>query len=294
MLSIVVPAFHEPYLGKTIESLLVNATGEIEIISVLDGWQPDQPLHQDSRVKTVSLIQNKGPRGATNAGIAASSGEFIMKLDAHCSVAKGYDKVLTESCQKNWLMIPKRYSLDLDSFEPNYTRPVVDYMYLSYPTKNGWGFGMYGRDWVRMRWAKSKPEYDIDDVMAIHASCWVANRKYFMQHIYPLDDRVETYGSIAQDHNELALKYWLGGGEVKVNKKTWYAHLNKRWYHYSQGIFSRIHKKDSQYLKSNAWGTMHWINNEEPKMIHPFSWYVEKFWPVPQWPDNWQETIKNI
>jgi len=31
------------------------------------------------------------------------------------------------------------------------------------------------------------------------------------------------------------------------------------------------------------------MNNEEPNMIHSFSWYINKFWPIPTWPDNWQE-----
>lgn len=293
MLSIIIPAYHEPYLGNTIESLLKNAEGEIEVIPVLDGWKPDSPLPQDTRVKPVILTQNKGARGATNAGIAQSTGEFIMKLDAHCAVNKGYDKILSKSCSKNWLMVPRKYSLDINNWEPDYKRPIVDYAYLSFPIESQWGFGMYARDWVTRRWARSKPEYDIDDIMTLQASCWVANRKYFLEHIYPLDDRPEAYGSIAQDQQELALKYWLKGGEVKVNKKTWYAHFAKRWYHYSQKVFVRTHKKDVQYLKGNTWGTWHWLNNEEPGIIYPFSWFIEKFWPVPEWPDNWQEILYN-
>lgn len=294
MLSIIIPAFHDPYLGKTIESVLAQAEGEIEIIPVLDGWKPDYPLPTDQRIKMVNLTRNLGPRGATNAGIKASSGEFIFKLDSHSTVAQGFDKVLCESCEKNWLMIPRRHVLDIVNWQPDYSRPPVEYTYISFPEESGWGFGMYARDWIRRRWAGSKPEYDIDDVMTLQASSWLANREYFMTHIFPMDDRPETYGPLAQDQQELALKYWLGGGEVKVNKKTWYAHLGKRWYHYSQKVFSRLHKKDAQYLKGNKWGTLHWLRNEEPGMIHPFSWLIEKFWPVPEWPDNWQEIVDRL
>lgn len=295
MLSIIIPTYHEPYLNQTIESLLKNAERDIEIIPVLDGWKPDIPLPQDSRVKILHLEQNNGARGATNKGIAASIGEFIMKIDAHSAIGPGFDKVLCESCAENWLMVPRKYTLDIDNWQPDYKRPMVDYTYLSFPIESSWGFGFYARDWIRKRWERSgDPKYDIDDIMTLQASCWVANRKYFMDHIYPLDDRSETYGSIAQDQQELALKYWLKDGEVKINKKTWHAHLGKRWYHYSKRVFVRTHKKDAQYLKGNTWGTWHWLNNEEPGIIHPFSWYIEKFWPVPEWPDNWQEILYNL
>lgn len=295
MLSVIIPTYHEPYLAKTIESLLNNAKGEVEIIPVLDGWQPEYALPQDPRVKILKLIKNLGPRGATNAGIEKSKGEFIMKLDSHCAVGPGYDIILTESCQKDWLMVPRKYTLDEVNWQPDYARPMVDYIYLSFPQDSSWGFGMGARDWVRMRWARSSnPDYDIDDLMTLQASCWLANREYFMKHLFPMDDRPETYGPMAQDQQELALKYWLKGGAVKVNKKTWFAHLGKRGYHYDQKIYSRLHKKDEEFIKGNKWGTLHWLRNEEPGIIHPFSWYINKFWPVPEWPDNWEEVIKKL
>ncbi len=31
------------------------------------------------------------------------------------------------------------------------------------------------------------------------------------------------------------------------------------------------------------------MKNEEPGMIHKIEWLVEKFWPVPTWPDDWKD-----
>lgn len=291
MLSIIVPAYQEPFLGKTIESLLANATGEIEIIPILDGWTPNYPLPLDERVKPLSLSANKGKRGALNAGIAVCHGDFVMLLDAHCIVGPGFDRILSDSCAENWLVVPRRYSLHPEKWARDETRPIVDYHYISFPSESPWGFGMYARPWRQMAKARMSPEFDIDDAMTVQASSWVASRKYLTKYVYPFDDRPEAYGSLAQDQQEIALKYWLGSGEVKVNKKTWYAHISKRWYHYSDGTFSRLHKKDDQYIKGNTWGTLHWLRNEEPRMIHPFNWLIEKFWPVPSWPDNWREIL---
>lgn len=262
-LSIIIPYWREPYLDKTITSLKDNAVTEIEVLAE-EG--------------------SKGMRAAINEGLKKAKGEFIMKIDAHCAVAKGFDKVLTENCKENWLMVPRRYSLNEETWD-RMGRPR-DYHYLRFPGCDS----SYGYSFQVTNWPKSN-DLEIDDTMTYQGSGWVANKDYFMDHIGFYDDRPETYGTFAQDQQEVGLKYWLGGGEIKVNKRTWYAHLQKRGYHYQAGTFSRRHKKDEQRIKGDEWGTRHWINNEEPNMIRPFSWLIEKFNP-PGW-ENWEERWKN-
>ena len=46
-LSIIIPSYYDPLLQKTIDSLLENAEGEIEIIAILDGYQPIVPIKED-------------------------------------------------------------------------------------------------------------------------------------------------------------------------------------------------------------------------------------------------------
>ncbi len=289
MLSIFIPTYHDPYLQKTIDSLLTNAEGDIEVVAVLDGFTPEIPIKEDKRVKIITLSENKGMRGAINAGLAKTQGEFVMKCDSHCIFAPGYDKVLTKDCAENWIMIPRRYRLH----EATWTKvsPIVDYHYLTFPEESDqhYGYSLQVAAWPRRR----IDDVLIDDVMTFQGSCWVANKKYFMEHVGYMDDRLTTYGTFAQDQQEIGLKYWLNGGEVKVNKKTWYAHLSKRGYHYDKGVFSRLHKRDKYHISGNNWGTKHWMNNEEPNMKHTFTWFVEKFWPIPTWPDNWQEIWAN-
>jgi len=85
---------------------------------------------------------------------------------------------------------------------------------------------------------------------------------------------------------EIGLKYWLGGGEVKVNKNTWYAHLFKNSKYYIGKPEAWKHKLNLRRNSKYKWITKHWINNEEPGMKHKFEWLIEKFWPVPSWPED--------
>lgn len=288
MLSVIIPAYKEPYLQKTINSLLENAQGKIEVIVILDGYTPPEPLKPDSRVKIISFSQNRGMRAAINAGIAKARGKFIMKCDAHCIFGPGYDKIMAKNCAENWLLIPRRYSLlDGINWQRNDRRPVRDYHYLTFPVKTrGYGIVLSSQDWLKRGSERQNPKYDIDDTMTFQGSCWFVSKKYFMKRVGFLDDRLETYTPFGGEQLEIGLKYWLGGGANKVIKKTWYAHLSKQPRHYHTGLFTRGYKANSNTARSRTWAAKHWLSNEEPGMVHPFSWLVEKFWPVPSWPED--------
>lgn len=280
-LSVIIPSCKDPLLRKTVESILESAT-DVEVIPVLDGWTTELP--DDPRVKPIYLPESKGMRGATNAGLAVATGEFVMKTDSHCLFAPGFDKVMADSCQDNWLMVPRRYALDDKKWTINKGRPYYDYHYLSFPEEGKYGWSMFP-----VPWSRKDLKEPIDDIMTMQGSCWFANRDYFMSHVGYLDDRMETYSSFADEPLEVGLKYWLGGGAMKVNKNTWYAHLKKVNHHYEQKIYQRNYKRKEYTVAGHTWSGKHWFNNEEPNMIHKMSWLVEKFWPVPTWPENYKE-----
>lgn len=287
MVSIIIPSYKDPFLQKTIDSLLQSAQGDIEVIAILDGYVPQTPIKSDSRVKVINFNKNRGMRAAINAGIKASRGEFIMKCDSHCLFGPGYDKIMSENCKKNWLMVPRRYSLDEINWCRDEKRPVRDYHYLAFPDKSNvsaaWLINM---DWTEMTYARNKPRYTIDDTMTFQGSCWLANKKYFMKRVGFLDSRKKTYGPFGGEQLEIGLKYWLGGGKIKVIKKTWYAHLFKMQRHYKAGLFTRDYKLYTNVAHHRTWSAKHWMGNKEPGMIYPLSWLVEKFWPVPSWPED--------
>jgi glycosyltransferase involved in cell wall biosynthesis len=266
MISIIVPHFKEPYLEKTLQGLKDNAEGEIEILAI-EG--------------------SKGMRAAINEGLSKARGEWIIKVDAHCMFGKGYDRILTKDCKENWLMVPRRCPLRPE----NWTladNSFIDYHYLTSPTlPSGWGWGTYPIAWKDR--TEEKVDTIIDDIMTMQGSFYFANRKYFMEHVGFLDDSPDTYGSFCSEPLEVGMKYWLNGGEMKVDKNTWYAHLfkSRRYYGLHPGLLSA--KKKLHDRKRHEWGAKHWLNNEEPGMLHKFEWLVEKFWPVPGWPEDRSE-----
>jgi glycosyltransferase involved in cell wall biosynthesis len=277
LISIVIPSFKEPYINKTVDSILANATEDIEIIPVFDGYKPVEPLTNDSRIKPIETV-HIGMRGAINAGIQASTGKYLMKTDAHCCFAPGFDKVLVDNCAEDWIVIPRRYSLNETLWDKEENGRVKDYHYITFPKQTMWGLGIFPIEWGKGN------STEIDDTMTFQGSCWFTNRKYFMEHIGLLDEI--HYSPFGGEQLEIGLKYWLGGGQNKVVKNTWYAHLRKTKHHYNKHLFSTLHKRNAEAQAGHEWSAKHWMNNEEPNMIHPFSWLVEKFYPVPSWPED--------
>lgn len=85
--SVVVPAYNAPgTIRTTIESVLAQSAGDLELIVVDDGSADDTPevvagyAREDSRI-TLIRQENAGTAGARNRGLAESSGAFVSLLD---------------------------------------------------------------------------------------------------------------------------------------------------------------------------------------------------------------------
>lgn len=221
MLSIIIPSYKDPLLQKTIDSLLENAEGEIEIIAVLDGYWPNPPLKDDIRVKIIHLGKNRGMRGAINAGIDIAKGEYLMRTDEHCIFGKGYDRILTENCEDNWIVTPRRFFFDPVKWEVM-DIPPVDYMDLIILEKEDIR-KFTGQENKRL--AEERKDIMIDNIQAMQGSCWVMKRSWWNKVIVELQS--EGYGTHYQDSHEMVFKTWKSGGKLMVNKNTWYAHKHR-------------------------------------------------------------------
>lgn len=243
MLSIIIPARNEKYLNKTVGDLLAKAAGQIEIIQVLDGYW-DNPL-ADPRVKVIHRGKARGMRAAINAGVAIAKGEYILKTDAHCLFAPGFDLELIASCEDDTVIVPRRYRLDPEKWAViEDGRPPIDRMEL---TKD-----LHGKDLQR-----GNPELEIEETPSSQGSCWLMKRPYFYK-LQLMDEK--TYGTFWSEFQEIGLKCWLSGGRVLVNKKTWYAHWHK-----TEGRGYKLEEK-------NEFTEFSW-----PKAKLPISWLIEKF-----------------
>ena len=218
LLSVIIPSFKDPLLHKTIDSLLENSElgDQIEIIPVLDGYFPTTPIREDKRIKILHLGKNRGMRGAINAGVSIAKGEFIARTDEHCVFGKGFDRILTESCQPNWICTAKRLFLDPVKWEVM-DLPPVEYEKLAIQSV-GKGKKFCGIPVER----PDRKDVMVDETQAMQGSFWLMPRKLWNDVIGDLN--TERYGNLLQDSHEISFKVWKAGGKLMVDKGAWFAH----------------------------------------------------------------------
>src|SRR4030042_6317662 len=95
-LSLLIPARNEMFLINTIQDALKNIEAETEIIAVLDGQWASPAIPQHPRVNIIYVPEAVGQRAATNIACKLAKGKYVMKLDAHCSFDKGFDRKMLE------------------------------------------------------------------------------------------------------------------------------------------------------------------------------------------------------
>jgi glycosyltransferase involved in cell wall biosynthesis len=272
-LSVIIPARNEQFLGKTVEDILNKATGDIEIFTVLEGYWT--PLVDDKRVHIIHFGEPHGMRAAINAAVRICNGDYIMKTDAHCMFAQGFDEQLIKDSEDNWLSIPQKYSLDAENWT-KFKEPV-QYYYLTSPEEVSiYGKGLHGRIWDSKH--QERKDYQIDDLMSFQGSCWFMPKKLYED----IDYMDETNTTPYQEAQELGNKVWLSGGRVIINKNTWYAHLHKGK-KYGRGYNLPNDSKRKYEDESMDF----WLNNKWSKQVRNFDWLIEKFNP-PGW-ENWSK-----
>lgn len=258
-LSWIIPSWKDPYLQNTVNSILESSAlgDQLEVVVVYDGYWPVKPLADDPRVKLVHLGRNRGMRGAINAGVLASSGEFIARTDEHCMYAKGYDKIMTDACQPNWIMCAKRYYLDPVKWAVMDIPPVeIEKLVIQ-----------EGKKFSGQRWESRSKELvnePISETMAMQGSSWLMPRKWWDEVIGEL--QTEGYGPLIQDSHEMVFKTWKAGGKLMLNKNTWYAHKHRSFNRtHNNGTLENPSKDEQGYAYSlNLWKD-YYLNEIKPK-----------------------------
>jgi glycosyltransferase involved in cell wall biosynthesis len=284
-LSVVIPNRNSPFTSQTIDDVLKNAGCEIEVIVNVDENWPE-PLSEDERVHYIHPPSPIGLRAGINNCVKMAKGKYILKCDDHVAFGPDFGKILIENHKEdNWVQIPRRYALDAEKWtieKRTDNKYPIDYMYIDFPRKGkDHDDGMHGVPWKRDR------KEEIDDTPSMQGSCYFMTRDYFVNGLRFLKE--EGYGQFAQESQEIGFKTWLGGGAVKVNKKTWYAHLHKG------NHYGRFYKFPGGTVEASSWSAEHWLNDREPNMVYKFEWFIdEKFPDMPSWPQNWKEQIKEM
>lgn len=271
LLSVIIPARNERYLQKTIENVLENSGEDTEIIAVLDGYWPDPPINDHPRVKLIHHTEPIGQRRAINEAAKIAQGEFIMKLDAHCAVDKDFDIKLAADCEKDWTVVPRMYNLDVNTFTPKLHKRT-DYMYIGWNDKGELRSLYYsGDEWKRQH----RKTEEIDDTMTCMGPGWFMRRDRFWE-LGGCDESQGGKAGWGQQGIEVAMKAWLSGGALKVNKKTWFAH----WFRGEIGFPYEISGRE--IAETRKYSEELWLNNKWPKACVSFEEILNKFSP-PGW-----------
>lgn len=315
LLSIIIPARLEMFLARTIEDLIQNTSEQTEIIAVLDGAWAQPAIKDHPRVTLIYLPESIGQRAATNIGVKLSRSYWVAKTDAHCSFDKDFDVKMIEAFKKsgdNVVMAPimknlhvydwkcykcgKRVYQDVKPicpvcgtamkrkmiWQPRRGTHSTAYRFDSEPHFYYWS------DYTqRPEYKKDLEETGLTQSMSLQGSFFMMTREKYMEFAIGR----EELGSWGNEGLEIACKTWLSGGRVLITHNTWYAHCFRTkgdvfGFPYPQS--GREVQKTKQRVKDLFW------NNKWGKQIHPLSWLIEKFWPVPGWKEEDLKNIKNV
>lgn len=311
-LSILIPARNEFLLARTIQDILENIEADTEIIAVIDGEWTEVAIPQHERVNLIYVPVSVGQRAATNLACKLAKGRFVMKVDAHCSFDKGFDRKMIEAFKEtgdNVVMIPvmrnlhafdwKCYGCGKKWYQAN-KPPECDVCHSKRikikmvwigkerPQSTSYCFNstpqfQYFNEYT------SRPEYiegkkkGLTESHSIQGSCFMLTKEKYNE----LNICDESLGNWGGQGIEVSTKIWLSGGRVIINHRTWYAHLfrTNATLHFPWPTSGRDQEDTKKKVKDALW------NSEWPKQIYPLSWLIERFAPIPGWTE---EDIKKL
>lgn len=298
-LSVIIPGRQEQFHARTCADVLANMRGDTEVIAVLDGHEPEPPLPEDSRLRVIRTA-GVGQRAAVNIGAAASRAKYLMKLDAHCSMAEGFDLQLIADHEPGMTLIPAQHNLHAFEWccrqccarERQGSRPAKCEscggeefeMHIVWMPRPGqptvaWTFD---RRLEFQYWPEreQRSRGDLVETMSFLGACMFLERERF----WSLGGMDEGHGSWGQFGVEWACKTWLSGGRLVTTRRTWFAHM------FRCSNFNRNGESPWPYKITQAeinaarrYSRELWHNDRWPLATRPLSWLVDRFRPVPDW-----------
>jgi len=312
-LSFLIPSNTEEFLKNTVEDILSNTSEETEIIVGLDGKWSNPPILQHPRVNVIYVPETVGQRKMTNLCARLSRAKYLCKTDAHCSFDKDFDIKMFKAFEKsgdNVVMVPimknlhvydwkcykcgKKVYQDVKPVCPNCGSAMRKKMIwqprrgthsTSYSFNSEPHFQYFNEYTQRPEYKKMLEENGLTESMSLQGSFFMATREKYWE----LELCGDDLGSWGGQGIEVACKTWLSGGRVLVNQDTWYAHCFRT----KGDVFGFPYPQSGNEVartKKKVWEMF--FNNNWPKQIHPLSWLIEKFWPVPGWDEKSLNELK--
>jgi len=208
MISVIIPAYHKErsYLNRTIENIFDTATGDVEVIVALNGY--DQEI--DTRAKVVQFAENMGERFAMNAAAKMAMGEFLFRIDAHCDFSpKGWDMMLAEVTGPKTITVAILTALDK---KWNHIKGHWYGMCRLLPN-------------MEAKWIKPNRDHNayktVEPNMAFTGCGWLIPTAFYWE-LGGADESLPKMGAIGE---EFAVKAWLAGGNVQSRTDVLVGHI---------------------------------------------------------------------
>lgn len=282
--SVVIAARNEFWLNRTLADIYQKFEGNFEVVVVLDGPTQYPVNHIYPNLYVYENASPVGIRPSINEAIRRSQYDYILKTDAHCMFCEEFDTLLTGACDKESVMVARRYTLDTAGFWEKRPR-AVDYYYLSCPWTHPHSMMMQSCPWITR--TEQRESARTDELMCFQGSMWFMHK-----------DHWNWLGGLTEnlsyaEHHEISMKTWLGGRRVLINKNAWYAHPRKNVTGYRMELDEVYHDHE---ISARYW------------MSQPgFTDLINRFWPLPTennrhriekyyWPENWRmqyDVIRN-
>jgi glycosyltransferase involved in cell wall biosynthesis len=256
-LSIIIPASHEQYLQNTIYDIIEHAEGDYEILVALDNWE-DAP-----QIITIGVIVKTklGQRGAMNKLVSIATGDFVMKVDAHCSFSQGFDIEMMKAMDDKTIMSPYMLKLDAENWTVLPQHPTSMYV--------------FDTDLVMQHWREGATQDLIEETMCPSGAAFIVTRENYWK--WNLCD--ESLGSWGGQVTELGIKAYLNGGRCITNKNAFFGHL------------FREKKEDFPYERGEHPGQFALEELRKRYKNKSIAGLIEKF----NYPANWtKELVDNL
>jgi len=199
-LAILIPARNEMFLARTVEDILAHSEADTEVIVILDGPTSHAYPMDDRRARVVQLGEPIGQRAATNLAARMADARYLMKLDAHCAVGQGFDRILLEDMQEGWTLTPMMYNLHAFDWvcpacgERLYQGPTPpgcpscggamerDMLWRAKPHPETTAM-RFDRDLRFQYWSafKRRQQGDLVETMSLLGACWMVSRERYWE-----------------------------------------------------------------------------------------------------------------
>ncbi len=271
----------ETVLARMIKDIYEKCTGDFEVLVAFDG-PPYQDLPDFPNLRIFHLDKVKGLKHGVNLMANKAQGKYLFKMDSHCMVSEGIDEVLQADMEDNWVVTPRYYILNAEEWKFQ-NEKFYDYHFVPCPFTDTRMFRFQaGQQWLGK--TLERLDVPIDENMKLGGSSFFTSKDFFLNKLggYREDWIDESFG----EELEMTFKTWLGpwDGKLMTNKKCWYAHMTKgreryRGWRVSRNRVYRTYGEIADYWMKDSW----------EGAVHPLSWLIEKFWPVPRWEEDWRE-----